>query len=104
MSNTAHGTFTSDGRGYFSGVYMMPDNTQRTFTGQFSSAVPAYSVPTSTITYDGDLDGIHNVEGVIGESEMDSQLDNGVVLSGRLTAPVDGSYSVMGQGTWSVTY
>ncbi|KAE8361888.1 hypothetical protein BDV27DRAFT_132402 [Aspergillus caelatus] len=104
MSNTAQGTFTSDGRGYFTGIYTMPDNTQRTFTGQFSSAVPAYSVPSSTITYDGDLEGIHNVEGVIGASEMDSQLDNGVVLSGRLNAPVNRRYSVMGQGTWSTPY
>ncbi|KAE8161926.1 hypothetical protein BDV40DRAFT_266315 [Aspergillus tamarii] len=82
----------------------MPDHTQKTFRGRFSSTVPPYTVPVSTITYDGDLNGNHSVSGVIGATDMNSQLDNGAVLGGELMPPIDHGYNVMGQGTWSTMF
>ena len=104
MSNTAYGTFVCDGNGNFSGTYTMPDHTQRSFTGKFSSAVPAFSVPIATLTYSGSVVGVHNEDGVVGAVTMDVKLDDGVVLGGKLMPPLDRGYNVTGQGTWSATF
>ncbi|KAA8645178.1 uncharacterized protein ATNIH1004_009395 [Aspergillus tanneri] len=103
MSDTAYGTFSSDGNGNFSGTYNMPDRTQRTINGRFSSAVPAFSVPIATVTYSGPLSGVHNVDGVVGAAIEDVKLDDGPILGGKLMPPLDRGYHVMGQGSWSAT-
>ncbi|MEU8968147.1 hypothetical protein AB0D11_02530 [Streptomyces monashensis] len=104
FDDIAYGTFACDGNGNFSGTYTMPDHTQRSFTGKFSSAVPAFSVPIATVTYNGPLTGVHNVSGVVGAVVMNVKLDNGPVLGGRLMPPLDRGYNVTGQGTWSATF
>ena len=104
MSNVAYGTFACDGNGNFSGTYTMPDNSQRSFTGKYSSAVPAFSVPIATVTYNDALVGVHNVSGVVGATDETVKADDGVILGGKLMPPLDRGYSVTGQGTWSATF
>ena len=82
----------------------MPDQTQRTITGRFSSRVPAFSVPVSTVTFDDDLYGTHRVSGVLGVTSMDSRLDDGVELHGHLMPPLDQGYNIEGHGKWSEEY
>jgi hypothetical protein len=102
--DVAYGTFSSDGNGNFSGTYSMPDHTQKTIRGRFSSAVPAFIVPIATATFDGALTGNHTVNGVVGAVKEDVRLDDGVELGGELMTPLDQGYYVTGQGTWSSTF
>ncbi|KAF8630739.1 hypothetical protein AX17_005334 [Amanita inopinata Kibby_2008] len=100
----ANGTFSSDGNGNFSGTYViMPNMIHKTFAGKFSSAIPAFVVPTSTVTYVTNLSGVSRIlaGSVTGATKIDIKLDNGAVLGGNVQPPLDTGYTVMGQGTWS---
>ncbi|KAF8630758.1 hypothetical protein AX17_005353 [Amanita inopinata Kibby_2008] len=106
MSNDiAYGTFACDGNGNFSGTYSMPDSTQKSFTGKFASAVPAFNVPIASVTYDKPLGGTAAVQNgsLTGAVSMSVKLDDGAVLGGKLMPPLDRGYNVTGQGTWSST-
>jgi hypothetical protein len=104
MGETAYGTFSTDGNGNFHGTYTMPDSTQKTIVGRFSSAVPSFNVPVGTVTYNSPLDGTHTASGRVGSTDESIQLDDGVVLGGRLMPPLDRAYNIAGQGSWSSTF
>ncbi|KAF8630755.1 hypothetical protein AX17_005350 [Amanita inopinata Kibby_2008] len=104
--STANGTFSCDGNGNFSGTYTFPDTTQRTFSGKFSSAVPAFNVPIATVTYSQVPSGVVKVKNgsVVGAVVMTVTLENGDILGGKLMPPLDKGYNVTGEGTWSATF
>lgn len=107
MPEPVTGTMTCINGNKFTAVFKIKPKdagevTTYTFSGDWTSNVQDFSVPSAKLDYDNiqQLTAVHPITGTIGIDDVDFTIENGPKITGALKNEVDPAVSVKGTGAW----